>query len=86
MKKTPKHGDSGVLPHSMSVGYPCVTLEKHMPCGVIWVLLDVSDKLHYGTPHKVTLVDLVTITDCSHVFLEGQRHPQAGLVRVFNHR
>ena len=57
-----------------------------MPCGVIWVLLDVSDKLHDGTPHKVTLVDLELVTDGGHVFLEGQRHPQAGLVRVFNHR
>jgi hypothetical protein len=48
--------------------------------------LDALDELHDGTSHEVTLVDLVSVTDGGHVFLEGQRHPQASLVGVFGHR
>ena len=29
---------------------------------------------------------MVAVTDGGHVLFEGQRHPQAGLVRVFGHR
>jgi hypothetical protein len=47
----------------MSEGYPSVTSEKHMTRGLIGVLLDVSDKLHDGTSHEVTLVNLVTVTE-----------------------
>ena len=70
----------------MSEGYPSVTSEKHMTRGLVWVSLDVSDELHDGTSHEVTLVNLVTVTDDGHVFLEGQRHPQAGLIWMFGHR
>jgi len=48
--------------------------------------LDALDELHDGTSHEVGFIDLVSVTDGGHVFLEGQRHPQAGLVRVFRHR
>jgi hypothetical protein len=51
-----------------------VTSEKHMTRGLIGVLLDVSDKLHDGTSHEVTLVNLVTVTDGGHIFFERQRH------------
>ena len=60
-----------------------VTSEKHMTRGLVWVLLDVSDELHDGTSHEVTLVNLVTVTDGGHVFLEGQRHPQGGQITQF---
>jgi hypothetical protein len=57
-----------------------------MTRGLIGVLLDVSDELHNGTSHEVTLIDLVSVTDGGHVFLEGQRHPQASLIWMFGHR
>ena len=60
--------------------------EKHMTWGLIGVLLDVSDELHDGTSHEVTLIDTISVTDGGHVFLEGQRHPQAGLIWMFGHR
>ena len=53
---------------------------------IVWIFLHWLNTLCNRTAHEIWLIDLVTITDCSHVFLEGQRHPQAGLVRVFNHR
>ena len=65
---------------------PSVTSEKHMRWGLIRVLLDVSDELHDGTSHKVRLINSISVTDSGHVFLEGQRHPQASLVRMFCHR
>ena len=49
--------------------------EKHMTRGLIGVLLDVGDELRDGTSHEITLVNLVSITDGGHIFLEGQRHP-----------
>ena len=55
----------------MSEGCPSVTSEKHMTRGLIGVLLDVSDELHDGTSHEVTLIDLVSVTYGGHVFLEG---------------
>jgi len=70
----------------MYEGYPSVTSEKHMTWILIWVSLDVGDELHDGTSHEVWLIDLITVTDGGHVFLEGQRHSQASLVRMFGHR
>jgi hypothetical protein len=46
-----------------------------MTRGLIGILLDVSDELHDGKSHEVTLIDLVSVTDGGHVFFEGQRHP-----------
>ena len=67
-----------VSERSVSVSYPRyvrgVTSEKHMTRGLIGILLDVSDKLHDGTSHEVTLIDSISVTDGGHVFLEGQRH------------
>ena len=57
-----------------------------MTWGLIWVSIQVSDELHDGTSHEVTLIYLVSVTDGGHVFLEGQRHPQACLVGMFSHR
>jgi hypothetical protein len=48
--------------------------------------LDVGDELYDGASHEVRFVDLVSVTDGGHIFLEGQWHPQAGLVGVFGHR
>ena len=48
--------------------------------------MDVSDELHDGTSHEVTLIDTISVTDGGHVFLEGQRHPQTSLVGMFGHR
>ena len=70
----------------VSEGYPSITSDEHLTWILIWVLLDVGDELHDGTSHEVRFIDLVSVTDGGHVFLEGQRHPQAGLVRVFGHR
>ena len=55
----------------MSEGYPSISLEKHVSRVLIWVLLNVSDKLHDGTSHEVTLINLVSVTDGGHVFLQG---------------
>ena len=60
--------------------------EKHMTRGLIGILLDVGDELHNGTSHEVTLINSISVTDGGHVFLEGQRHPQAGLIWMFSHR
>ena len=70
----------------MSEGCPSVTSEKHMTWSMVWVLLDVSDELHNGTSHEVTLIDSISVTDGGHVFLEGQRHSQASLIWMFGHR
>ena len=56
-----------------------------MTLGLIRFLLDVGDELHDGTSHKITLVNLVSVTNCGHVFLAGPQHPQASLIRVFCH-
>ena len=48
--------------------------------------MDVGDELHDGTSHEVTLIDSISVTDGGHVFLEGHRHPQAGLIWMFGHR
>ena len=48
--------------------------------------MDVSDELHDGTSHEVTLIDTISVTDGGHVFLEGHRHPQASLIWMFGHR
>ena len=48
-----------------------MTSEKHMTRGLIGVLIEVGDELHDGTSHEVTLIDLVSVTDGGHVFLEG---------------
>ena len=50
-------------------------LEKHMTRGLIGILLDVGDELHDRTSHEVTLIDLASVTDGGHVFLEGKGHP-----------
>ena len=55
----------------MSEGCPSVTLEKHVTWGLIGILLDVSDELNDGTSHEVTLINLVSVTDGGHIFLEG---------------
>ena len=60
--------------------------ENHMTRGLIGVLLAVGDELHDGTSREITLVNLVSVTDGGHIFLEGQRHPQAGLIWMFGHR
>ena len=73
-QKTPQHGDWGVCKGVMSEGCPSVTSEKHMTWGLIGVSLDVIDELHDGTSHEVTLINLISVTDGGHVFLEGQRH------------
>jgi len=70
----------------ISEGCPSVTSEKHMTWGLIGVPLDVSDELNDGTSHEVWFINLVSVTDGGHVFLEGQRHPQASLVWMFGHR
>ena len=57
-----------------------------MTRGLIGVLLDVGDELHDGTSHEVTLINSISVTDGGHVFLEGQRHPQASLIWMFGHR
>ena len=79
-----------VSERSVSVSCPRdvrgVTSEKHMTWGLIRVLLDVSDELHNGTSHEVWLIDSISDTDGGHVFLEGQRHPQASLIWMFGHR
>ena len=59
--------------------------DEHMPWGLIRVLLNISDELHDGTSHEIWLINLELVTDGGHVFLEDQRHPQAGLVMVFFH-
>ena len=48
--------------------------DKHMTRGLIVVLLDVGDELHDGTSREITLVNLVSVTDGGHIFLEGHRH------------
>jgi hypothetical protein len=85
-QKTPQHGDWEVCMGVMSEGCPSVTSEKHMTWGLIGVSLDVSDELHNGTSHEVTLIDSISVTDGGHVLFEGQRHPQAGLIWMFGHR
>ena len=70
---------SGVL----SERYPSITSDVHVPRILIWVLLDVGDELHDGTSHEVTLVDMVSVTNGGHVFLQGQRHPQGGQITQF---
>ena len=53
---------------------------------IVWIFLYRLNTLGNRTAHEIWLIDLVTITNRSHVFFEGQWHPQAGLVRVFNHK
>ena len=48
--------------------------------------MDVGNELHNGTSHEVTLINSISVTDGGHIFLEGQRHPQAGLIWMFGHR
>jgi hypothetical protein len=85
-KTTPQHGVWEVFSGVMSEGCPGVTSEEHVPWGLIWVLFDVLDELDNRFTHQVWFIDLELIRDGGHVFLEGQRHPQASLVRVFGHR
>lgn len=85
-QKTLQHGVWGIYIGVMSEGCPSVISDEHISWGLIWVLLDVGNELHDGTSHEVTLIDSISVTDGGYVLFEGQRHPQAGLVRVFGHR
>ena len=84
-QKPSQNGVWEVCTGVMSEGYPSVTSEKHMTWGLIGVSVHGGNELNDGTSHEVWFINLVTVTDGGHVFLEGQRHPQAGLVRVFGH-
>ena len=85
-QKTSQHGVWEVYLVCYVRGMSDVTSEKHMAWGLIRVLLNVSDKLHDGTSHEVWFIDSISVTDDGHVFLEGHRHPQAGLIWMFGHR
>ena len=39
------------------------TLEKHMTCGLVGILLNVSDQLNDCSLHEVTLIDSISVTD-----------------------
>ena len=53
---------------------------------LVWVSFDVLNELDDCFTHQVRFIDSILVADGGHVFLEGQRHSQASLVRVFDHR
>ena len=52
---------------------------------LVWVSFDVLNELDDCFTHQIRFIDLELVADGGHVFLEGQRHSQASLVRVFDH-
>ena len=80
----------------MSEGYPRdtkinytqgvsdVSDKQQLPI-IRWVRIDGLNELDNCFSHQVGLVNVIFVTNGGHFVLEGQRHPQAGLVWVFDH-
>ena len=60
--------------------------DEHVPWSLFRVGTNVGDELCNCFSHQIWFIHLILVTDRGHVFLEGQRHPQAGLIWMFGHR